>query len=378
MKNSNKLRVLMIGQKRIPSREGGVEVVVEELATRMVSRGHQVTCYNRGGHHISGRQFEAEKYKNYKGIRMKTIPTLPGRGLAAVTVSILGSIAAAFSRFDVVHYHAEGSAAMCWLPRLFGKRVVVTVHGLDWQRIKWGKFASAYLRFGERCAVKHAHEIIVLSKNIQNYFMDAYGRATRLIPNGVDRPQTREAREITQTFGLEKDGYILFLGRIVPEKGLRYLVEAYKNVHTDKKLVIAGGASDTDAFVAELKALSRGDGRILFTDFVQDNMLEELFSNAYLYALPSDLEGMPLSLLEAMSYGCCCLTSDIAECTEVVEDRAPTFRRGDVADLRSKLQRLCDHPAEVEAYRVGVADFVCRKYIWDEVADQTLALYQTK
>ena len=223
----------------------------------------------------------------------------------------------------MVHIHAEGPAFFCWIPKLFGKRVICTIHGLDWDREKWrGSVASKFIRGGEKNAVKYADEIIVLSKDVQKYFLETYGRETHFIPNGVNRPEVREAKLITDHFGLEKDSYILFLGRLVPEKGIRYLVEAFKNVKTDKKLVIAGGSSDTDSFMEELKELAKGDDRILFTGFVQGAMLDELYSNAYIYTLPSDLEGMPLSLLEAMSYGNCCLVSDIPECTEVVEDNA--------------------------------------------------------
>ena len=221
----------------------------------------------------------------------------------------------------MVHIHAEGPAFFCWIPKLFGKRVVSTIHGIDWQREKWRSgFGSKFIHQGEKNAVKYADEVIVLSKGVQDYFKKTYGRETHFIPNGVNRPQIREAKLIRDDFGLEKDSYILFLGRLVPEKGIRYLVEAFKNVKTDKKLVIAGGSSDTDSFMEELKELAKGDDRILFTGFVQGAMLDELYSNAYIYTLPSDLEGMPLSLLEAMSYGNCCLVSDIPECAEVVED----------------------------------------------------------
>ena len=205
------------------------------------------------------------------------------------------------------------------------KKVVqdLTSGGIDWQREKWQSgLGSKFIHQGEKNAVKYADEVIVLSKGVQDYFKETYGRETHFIPNGVNRPQIREAGLITDKFGLKKDSYILFLGRLVPEKGIRYLVEAFKNVKTDKKLVIAGGSSDTDSFMEELKDLAKGDDRIFFTGFVQGAMLDELYSNAYIYTLPSDLEGMPLSLLEAMSYGNCCLVSDIPECAEVVEDKA--------------------------------------------------------
>lgn len=374
----DKWNIAMLGHKRIPSREGGIEIVVEELSVRMVQAGHRVTCYNRGGHHVSGKEYDNGFLREYKGVRLKMVLTVNRRGLAAMTSSFFGALCAAFGNYDIVHFHAEGPCAMLWLPKLLGKRCIATIHGIDWQRAKWGGFASKYIKFGEKMAAKYADEVIVLSEGVQKYFMDTYGRKTNFIPNGVTRPEKCQAELIKREYGLEKDSYILFLGRIVPEKGLRYLIEAFKGVKTEKKLVIAGGSSDTDSFMEELKRMAAGDERILFTGFVQGRKLEELYSNAYIYTLPSDLEGMPLSLLEAMSYGNCCLVSDIAECAEVVEDRAVSFRKGDVGDLREKLQGLCDEPDEVRRYKEEAADFVCGKYSWDEVVGKTLELYGKK
>ena len=371
-KKQNQLRIAFLGMKCMPALgQGGVEVVVEELSTRMAKLGHQVTCYNR-----SGKQGGKKGLTTYKGVRIVNVPTIDKRGLAAMSASTVAAIRAAFGPYDVVHFHAEGPCAMLWLPKLMGKRCIATIHGLDHQRAKWGKFASTYIMLGEKCAVRFADEVIVLSKGVQDYFMKTYGRKTRFIPNGVNRTKLREADLIQKKFGLEKDGYILFLARLVPEKGLKYLIQAYRQVQTDKKLVIAGGTSDTDQFVKELKELAVGDDRILFTGFVRGQMLEELYSNAYLYTLPSDLEGMPLSLLEAMSYGNCCLVSDIKECAEVVEDKAIVFHRGDVEDLREKLQATCDREELVQDYKKDVAKFICGKYDWDEVAAETAKLYE--
>lgn len=371
----NKLRIAMLGHKRIPSREGGVEIVVEQLSTRMTALGHQVTCYNRKGHHVSGAEFDTNKLAEYKGVNLKSVWTVDRKGLAAMTSSLSAAVKAAWGKYDIVHFHAEGPCAMLWIPKLFGKRCIATIHGIDWQRSKWGGFASNYIKFGEKVAAKYADEIIVLSKGVQDYFWTTYHRKTEFIPNGVNRPVICEPDMIREKFQLEKDSYILFLGRIVPEKGLRYLVEAFKQVDTNKKLVIAGGASDTNDFVNEIKEMARQDNRIIFTGFVQGQLLDELYSNAYIYTLPSDLEGMPLSLLEAMSYGNCCLVSDIAECAEVVEDKAVVFRKSDVNDLREKLQQLCDHPEQVEKYKEQAADFICNKYSWDDVVERTLMLY---
>lgn len=370
-----KLNIAMLGQKRVPSREGGVEVVVEELSTRMVAMGHRVTCYNRSGHHISGKEFDTEALKSYKGIRLKTVPTVNRKGFAAMTSSVFGALFCAFSPYDVVHFHAEGPCAMLWLPKLFGKRCIATIHGIDWQRAKWGGLASRYIKFGEWVAVHCADEIIVLSQNVQNYFLENYGRKTVFIPNGISRPVCYEAEEITALYGLRKNDYILFLGRLVPEKGLANLVLAFRQVKTSKKLVIAGGSSDSGVFKRELIALADGDDRILFTDFVQGRPLEELYSNAYFYTLPSDLEGMPLSLLEAMSYGNACLVSDIPECTEVVKNHAVTFQKGNRDDLQEKLQMLCDSPETVAQFKEGACEYILGKYNWDDVVQQTLALY---
>ena len=370
------MRIAMLGHKRVPSREGGVEVVVEELSVRMVQKGHSVTVYNRSGHHVSGREFDGEKRREYKGITLKTVPAINIKGIAAMTASAFASVCAAFGRYDVVHFHTEGPCATLWLPKLFGKKCVVTVHGLDHQRSKWGRLARTYIMLGEKCAAKFADEIIVLSRGVQEYFKTHYNRDTLLIPNGVTPPVPKAAEEIRSRWNLEKDSYILYLGRITPEKGIHYLIDAYQGLKTDKKLVIAGGASDSDDYFASLRAKAAGNENILFTGFVQGQALEELFSNAYVYVLPSDLEGMPLSLLEAMSYGNCCVVSDIPENADVVEENGVTFKQGEISALRDRLQTLCDHKEITAAYQQKASPFILSKYSWDEVTDKTLASYQ--
>lgn len=365
------MRIAMLGHKQVPSRVGGIEVVVEELATRLVRDGHMVTCYNRYSKNTVN---QAERI--YKGIHLKTVPTVNTRGFAAVSASFFAAVFAAFGKYDVVHFHAEGPCMMLWIPKLFGKRCVATIHGLDHQRCKWGRVARTVIMLGEKCAAKYADDIIVLSQSVQEYFMEQYNRSTTIIPNGVNIPKKYNAEMITERYGLKKDDYILYLGRIVPEKGIQYLIDAFKQTRTDKKLVIAGGASDTETFFEELKKAGSEDERIIFTDFVQGRILEELYSNAYLYVLPSDLEGMPLSLLEAMSYGNCCLTSDIPECADVVEDYAVTFRKSDVSDLLHCLQELCDDEEIVHKYKATAQKFICEKYNWDEVVEQTVRLYK--
>ena len=370
------LHIAMFGHKRIPSREGGIEVVVTELSTRMAALGNNVTCFNRSGHHVSGHQFDEAKLADYNGVRLKNVWTLDKKGLAAMTASVSAAFRTAFGKYDIVHIHAEGPAFMCWLPKLFGKRVIVTIHGLDWARAKWGRFASWYIKKGEKNAARHADEVIVLSKGVQEYFLKTYGRQTVFIPNGVNKPEGKDADEIVKLWGLRKDGYVLFLGRLVPEKGIHYLLEAWKNISTTKKLVIAGGSSDTSDYMTKLKELA-GEN-VIFTGFQQGRVLEELYSNAYVYVLPSDLEGMPLSLLEAMSYGNCCLVSDIEECTQVTGDHAVVFGKGNTEDLRKKLQELLDDPDKVKGFKDEASDYICTRYSWDDVVKRTLVLYRNR
>ncbi len=373
------MHIAMIGHKRIPSREGGVEVVVEELSVRMAAMGHKVDAYNRFGHHVSGKKYDQEYgwkgRKFYKGIRVYIVPTFRRSSLNAIVYSFFATIMALFHNYDVIHYHAEGPCAMLWLPHLLKRKIVVTVHGLDWQRAKWGNFASFVIKFGERMAAKYADEVIVLSENVKQYFADTYRREVTYIPNGISRPKPQGASLIREKYGLEKDGYFLFLGRIVPEKGLHYLIEAFSAIETDKKLVIAGGSSQAMAYMDEIHKMAARDERIVMTDFVQGQILEELYANAYAFVLPSDVEGMALTLLEAMSYGSCCLVSDIKENTEVVEDKALIFKKGDVSDLRRQLVYLLDNPEEVSRMGEKSVDFICGKYNWEDVTGQTLALY---
>lgn len=370
------MKIAMLGHKRIPSREGGVEIVVEELSTRMAQKGHEVTCYNRRGKHVMDKTQKDNNIRGYKGVILKKVWTIDKKGLAALTSSFFATLRILFSDAEVVHYHAEGPCAWMWILRWFSKKkIIATIHGLDWKRAKWGGFATKYIKFGERMAVKYAHEIIVLSQNVQDYFRNTYNRKTIFIPNGVSKPQIVEPEIIKEKYNLTKDSYILFLGRIVPEKGIHYLIEAFKCINTDKKLVIAGGSSDTDLYYQQLVKSASNNNNIIFTGFVQGRELKELFSNSYIYCLPSDLEGMPLSLLEAMSYGNCCLTSDIEECANVFDNYGITFKKSDINDLKEILQRVCINSNEVEMYKKQAQSFILNKYNWEDITERTLKLY---
>lgn len=373
-----KLKIAMIGQKHVLSNEGGIEKVVREISTRLVRLGFDVTCYDRKNKHVMDSDEDLPTLSEYNGVKIKDCFTIDKKGLAAVSSSLIGSLKILFSGANVVHYHAEGPSAMLPIIKFLSKKkVIVTVHGLDWKRDKWGTgFASKYIKFGEKMAAKYADEIIVLSDGVKKYFKETYNRDTHFIPNGITQPDIFDSKIISSKYNLNKDSYFLFLGRIVPEKGIHYLIDAYSEVKTDKKLVIAGGASDTDSYYEELRKKASNNENIIFTGFVQGQELEELYSNAYVYVLPSDLEGMPLSLLEAMSYGNCCLTSDIEECSDVMEDCGVTFKQSSVEDLANKLQYLSDSEKVVQKLKLESSPFIIKKYNWDDIVNKTLELYR--
>ena len=371
------MKVAMIGHKVIPSRRGGIENVLTSLCPLLVEKGVDVTCYNRSSDKVENEYVGTVENKKYRNVVLKNAWTINARGASAMIASFTAAIAVAFGRYDIIHFHAEGPCAAMWIPKMFGKRCVATVHGLDWQREKWGHgFASKYIKFGERVMVKCADEIIVLSESAREYFKETYNRETVLIHNGIDRPTKKDADEITKLYGISKGEYICIVSRLTAEKGIHYLIDAYNSITTNKKLVIAGDTSDTDEYVALLKEKAAENPNIIFTGFISGDVLREIYSNAYLVTLPSDIEGMSISLLEALAYGNALLCSDIPENTLVTENKAMHFKKSNVNDLADKLQLLCDDETTVNALKNGADEFILSKYNWNDVATATYDLYK--
>lgn len=388
------MKIAMIGHKRIPSREGGVEIVVEELATRMAAAGHDVTVYNRKGTPVMGGSVinvpQNGNY-DYKGIHIKTVFTFKLRSLNAIIYSFFATLLASGSKADVIHFHAEGPCIMMPIAKSRGKKCVATIHGLDWKRSKWGSFATKFLLKAERTAVKYADEIIVLSEGDQKYFRKTYKRDTILIPNGINMPSFCEPKTIKLKHGLNGSDYILFLARIVPEKGVHTLVEAYSKSGIEVPLVIAGGSSHSEVYYKTIKTFadkfndkaskSRRKARIIMTGFVQGRELEELYTNAVLYVLPSEVEGMPISLLEAMSYGDLCLVSDIPENTSVVCNHGFCFAAKNAQELRDSMRDIIANLDQIrdtpEYSRESIAQFVIDQFNWDRITKQTLNVYKS-
>jgi glycosyltransferase involved in cell wall biosynthesis len=352
----------MIGMKALPY-PGGIETVVAELGSRLVDRGHSVTAYVRP-------RFAQQDGNSYRGIKLVRTPSLPGKNFDTFSYAALATIAATVSRADIVHFHATGVSTFSLLPRLVGKRSIVQSHGLDWQRAKWGTLAKAYLKATEYCTV-HFPDV---SRKLQNHYQQRFARSAVYIPNGVTRVIATPPAQI-RTLGLNGDDYILFLSRLVPEKGCHYLLDAFDRLpRSGKKLVIAGDSHDKDGYAQELKRGARED--VLFLGFVSGCLLEELLGNCYLYVLPSEIEGLSTSLLEAISYGRCVLVSDIEENVEVEGGAGYRFRSGDAKDLAQKLQYLIDCPEAVQAGRDRSHSRARELHDWDLVTDQYEALYR--
>lgn len=360
------MKIVMLGHKRIPGREGGIEVVVEELSTRMVSKGNQVTVYNR-------QKKGYPKINNYKGVRIITIPTIQTKNMDAIVYSFLASIRASFSDADVIHYHAIGPASMVWIPHLFHKKTIVTVHGLNYKTPKWKGFGAKYIQWGEKVVAKYADEIITLSHEQQLYFKVKYDRDVKYIPNGTEIKEIKEPEIISQKWSLKKKGYILFLSRVVPGKGLENLIEAFKNINTNLKLVIAGGSEYAEDFRTKVVAMAKNDNRIIFLGHVEGEQINELYSNAFLFVFPSEAEGMPMCLLEALSYDTPCLVSDIPENEEVGRSYVQKFKTGDTEDLRKQLIN-CIHNKDL-LFKKGSREYIKNEYDWNKIVDDTLKAY---
>ena len=355
----------MIGQKGVPATYGGIEKHVEEIARRLAQRGHDVSVFCR--------LYYTPADATTPGVRLLRRPSIHTKHLDTATHVAWSTLEAMARRYDVVHFHALGPSLFAGLPRLTGSRTAVTVHGLDWQRQKWGRVASWVLRQCEGPAARFPDRTIVVSRTLRDYFREHHHCDATFIPNGTNLPQPREARKILQ-LGLKPGRYVLFVGRLVPEKGVHFLCEAFSKIDTDLQLVLVGGHSFSQEYATLLKGYESDRVRLL--DYVFGESLEELWSNAYLVVQPSTMEGLSIALLEALSYGRCVLLSDIPENLEVAEGCSVSFRSQDVNDLREKLEALVRDPERVRSFEQKARDHIQAHYSWDRVAAATEEVYR--
>jgi len=367
------MKIAMIGQRGVPATFGGVERHVEELGARLAADGHEVVVFCRRGYGES----EPERYR---GMRLVHQHTVDSKHLESFVASATATAATIGKGYDVVHYHAVGPGLFSPIVRaLSGARVVQTIHGLDGERAKWGRGASALLRFGTWLSARVPDRTIVVSKSLQDAYRDRYDRETVHIVNGTPEVTTRPAAAITERWGLTRGSYVLSVGRLVPEKAPEHLLSAFADVPGDTRLVMAGGSSHTDEYVSDLHSMAASDPRVIMAGYVYGAELEELYSNAAAFVLPSLLEGLPLTLLEAASYGCSIVASDIPPHVEVVGSSGPgarLFATGDIPALTKALTEALQAPPDEErAGAEALSTRVRATYSWDRATAETEALY---
>lgn len=360
------MRIAYIAVKGIPQ-GGGIEKVTEEIGSRLVRRGHEVVVYSSRDYGTSD--------GIYKGMQIRTVPSVNTRSLHKLSICFQATLDVIREGVaDVVHVHAAGPSVFSIFPRMRGIPTVVQAHGLEWKRDKWGWIGKAFFRISDCSVVYFPNKATCVSLVQKRHYEEKFCREIAYIPNGVAAVDRRPAKWILGQ-GIEPDRYVLFAGRLVEEKGAHFLIKAFRRLDTDMKLVVAGDAAHMKRYKSHLQELAGDDPRILFTGFLTGDPIEELFSNAYLFCLPSTVEGLPLALLEAMNYGNCCIASDIPENIEVLETYGYTFRNRDHEDLHDVLKDLIEHPGKVEKKRKAACDHVRGTYSWERVTDQMEALY---
>ncbi|PSP22914.1 MAG: glycoside hydrolase [Cyanobacteria bacterium SW_5_48_44] len=369
------MKIAVIGAKGLPAGQGGIEHYCQQVYPRMVAQGHSVDLFARstytGGSWLSSYQF--------KGVRVICIPSLPLRGLDTLTNSAIAAIASLFRGYDIVHFHALGPALFCWFPRIASRcGVVVICQGLDWQRAKWGKLASSLIHLGEKAAAKYAHKVVVVSEYLRSYFRKTYGIDTTYIPNAPgEYAESDQEFPYVKSLGLTPGHYFLFLGRIVPEKRPDLLLKAFQSIHPEGwKLVIAGGVSDTSHYVSKLTEIASASKDVILTSEVRGSHLAEIVRGAGLFVLPSDLEGLPLAMLEAMQEGIPVLASDISPHRQLVgQERGLLFRAGDINSCARCLEQALKQPLELKAMAEKARDYALANYNWDRITSDNLAVY---
>lgn len=361
------MRVAMIGQKGVPATYGGIERHVEELAVRLEAQGIDVSVYCRPHY--------TPPDARLGDVELLRLPSVNTKHLDAITHSVLCSAHAAISKADIVHFHALGPSALAFAPRLLGKKVVTTVHGLDWAREKWGWVASQFLRGCEWTATRFPHQTVVVSQTLEKYFREERG-ATNVtyVPNGTPLPAPASSEPLTG-LDLEPEGYILFVGRLVPEKGLHVLVEAHRRATPEWPLIIVGEGHFTEDYVDSCREQAAPSVR-----FIGPRYGEGLFSlqqHAAVVVAPSSLEGLSIALLEAMSFGRPVLGSDIPENLEVLGGVGKSFRMGDPEDLGRRLREMLEDPAGRQEMGRKGRERIATEYDWDRVVAATKSIYES-
>ena len=362
------MKIFVAGTRGIPDIPGGVEKHCQELYPRVVEKGHEVLLCTRS-------PYVKKRNDIYKGVKLLYIFCPRIKSLEAIFHTFACLIAAIQYQPDILHIHGIGPALMVPLARLMGFKVVMTHHGPDYDRQKWGRFAKWVLKLGEYWGARLANEVIVISKVIKTIIHDRCNRSSHLIYNGVPQPKNSISKDYLDQIGVSLRNYILAVARFVPEKGLHDLIHAFNGLEGPLKMVIAGDADHETEYSQNIKNIAKENNQIVLTGYITGEPLNQLFSHARLFLLPSYHEGLPISLLEALSYGLPSLVSDIPANKEVGLDSKYYFSCGNVDDLKAKLNTLLENDFDSKGQR-KFQEMVAEKYNWDKIAKQTIDIYR--
>lgn len=369
MRERNKIKIVVLGTRGFPGIQGGVESHCQNLYSRLSAKSCNVIVLAR-------RPYIGPNVINYDGVRLLPLACSKKKFTEAFFHTLRGIFLARRIRPDIVHIHAIGPSLFVPLARLFGMKVVITHHGQDYNRGKWGRIAKAILKLGERLGCKYANEVIVISEGIKTDVKEKFNRYTHLIPNGIDIGRRTEKTNYIESLALTPGRYILSVARFVPEKGLHDLISAFSRLQTDWKLVIAGDADHETSYSRQLKSQAANNSKVVLTGFIQGNNLNEIYSHTGLFVLPSYHEGLPIALLEALGYGLSVLASDIVPNKEVGLDENRYFQVGNEEMLAKKLDHWISKGVLSSEEQARQVETVRQKYNWDNIADQTRQVYE--
>jgi len=347
---------------------GGIEKYTSQLGSRLVQRGHEVTVYTM--------RHYGDVPEYHRGMRIISVPSFAASCLQKLSCSVTAAIKSSLEKYDIVHMHSFPPCAFAWLPKLRGAKCVLQVHGLglEWKNKRWGTFTWSVVKILEKLALSQSHINTAVSRTQCSSYRTQRGVEMLYIPTAADVKPKTKARDIYR-LGLEPNKYIFYACRLVPEKGVHYLVSAFRRLKTDMKLVIAGDGQRATEYRKKLFELAEGDRRILFPGFVDGRLLDELFSHCYVYAQPSEAEGLSMSILEAMSYGNCCLVSDIPANLEAIGDTGFHFANKNIDDLTKRLRWLLENPEGVKAVSFSTKERIRQHYSWESISEQIEKLY---
>ncbi len=366
---TSKIKICVLGTRGFPNVQGGVETHCENLYPRLVQLGCDVTVFTRP-------VYVSSDIHEFNGVRLISLKCPRHKFLEAFVHTFRGVFAARAAGCDLVHIHAIGPAFFVPLARVLGLKVVMTNHGPDYERLKWGMGAKIFLKFSEKIGSIWANKVISISATIADNLKRNYKTSAVIIPNGVHIPLPVCTDVALHQFGLKKSKYILSVGRFVPEKGFHDLLKAFGKLNTDWKLVLVGSADHDDKYSRELKEDAAQNKNIVLTGFQKGERLRELFAHSGLFVLPSYHEGLPIVLLEAMSYGLSCILSDIAANSEVGLDAERYFKAGDVLEIAQKLKEFMDRGPLTDIQRQGQFSMILGRYNWDNIAQKTMDVYR--